>query len=305
MSTWQKLLQLFYQYKTDILLYTEDNKLKGFISHDDFTGNLSDLENINPELLFFVKKIYDADQILTYLENSGVSHEGKKVLPVINKKFNFFDLWNRVDIIKAWENIGVETRATSREELKENSGQNKKSLNQKLAMLAMETLPIGMLALDTSGKQLFYNEDWLALKKKYPRELTTKRIIQNAKNFMAEEVYKSKVNLCATFHLHTIIQGDLVKMRLIRHKNSTIGYLFWYPEASVSELSVSTALPDSENKETDFYQGKSLKEILNEKEKQILIWAIEKAKGKIGDAAKILGVPRQTFSYRYDRLHKK
>ena len=299
MSTWQKILQFFYQYKTDILLYTEDGKIKGFISHDDFTGNLSDLESISSELLFFVKKVIDIDQVLHSLEKSEVYHENKKALPMINEKFAFVALWNRVDIIKAWENIDVETRRVSREEVKESRGEHKKSLDHKLAMLAMETLPIGMLALDTVGKQLFYNEDWLALKKKYPRELTTKRIIQNAKNFMAEEVYKSEVNLRATFHLNTIIPGDLIKMRFIRHNNITVGYLFWHPETSITEL------PNLANKEIDVYEGKSLKEILNEKEKQILIWAMEKAKGKIGDAANILGVPRQTFSYRYDRLHKK
>ncbi len=294
MSTWQNLLKIFYQYKTNIILYVKGKKLKGFILRDHFTENLSDIDSINQVFDSFVIAFKDIDQALMYLEHDGIIHEGRQVVPVVNQKFNFIGLWNRLNIIKSLEDIPLFDK---NDILEKNEDQS--SFNHKLAMLALEVLPIGMLALDTSGNQLLYNEDWLALKKKYPRELKTKHIIQCAKEAMANEVHKPEVNFAMTFSLDKIIDGHIIKMKLICNANTTIGYLFWN-----SEINLISQQSDSSIKETSSYEGKSLKEILHEKEKQILSWALKRAKGKVSDAAKILKVPRQTFSYRYARYHK-
>ena len=303
-NSWQKLLRIFYQYAAEVLLYIESGKLKGLVFRQDFSEDLSDLASINPSLDSFVTKIKDIDEALAHLERSQAEQEGKKVIPALNKDFDLIGLWSRLEIIQAWEDVpSVKKWQPQKEGGKPDQGGSKDihheeksqiSLNQKLAMLAMEALPIGMLAMDTLGNQLFYNEDWLALKKKHPRILTTKRILQSAKEMMAREAHKTAMNLNATFVLNDIIRDDVLKMRLIRDKNSTIGYLFWYPEALTKRVS----------KTSETYEGKSLKKILADKEKQILAWAMDKAKGKISEAAKILGVPRQTFAYRYDKHRK-
>ena len=312
-NSWQKLLRIFYQYTAEVLLYVEGGKLKGLVSRQDFSEDLSDLGSISPSLDSFVTKIKDIDEALAHLEKSQAEQAGKKVIPAVNKEFDLIGLWSRLEIIQAWEDLpsvpspSVKKWHPQKEGVKPDQGGSKEihheekkqiSLNQKLAMLAMEALPIGMLALDTLGNQLFYNEDWLALKKKHPRILTTKRILQSAKEMMAREAHKTAMNLNATFILNDIIQDDILKMRLIRDKNSTIGYLFWYPEAIMKRASKTS------HKDTETYEGKSLKKILADKEKQILAWAMDKAKGKISEAAKILGVPRQTFAYRYEKHRK-
>ena len=303
MSSSQNLLKLFYKYSSDTILYLKDGKLKGYITRQDVTESLSNISDINTDLVSFVHEINDMDKILNFLEESKIIEGNKKRIPVINKKFEFIGLWERVDVIKSWEdiptiakwNMGTSTDketypAPPQENISGNGG-----LGQKLALLAIETLPIGMLAISILGEEILCNEDWLNLKRKYPKELTTKNIIYKAKNAMAEEAFKKDETFSnMTFCLDSILKDQNIKMRLIRNKNKTIGYLFWKPESGPDPLQRSSSTGYS-------YKGRGLKDILTHEEKSVLKWAIENAGGHIGKAAKMIGVSKQTFGYKYKK----
>ena len=306
MNSSQSLLRLFYKYRTDAILYLEDGKLKGYVKKQEVTESLSDISEATTDPVSLVHSVDDVDQALNFLEGSKIVENNKKQIPVINKKFNFVGLWERVDVIRSWENIPTITKwnvghkvdnkidpMSAQESIPENDG-----LNQKLAYLAMETLPIGMLAVSTLGEEILCNEDWLYLKKKHPKELTTKNIIYKAKNAMTEEAFKkNKTSPNMIFYLNNILKDQEVRMRLIRNKNKTIGYLFWKPEVhSNSEQKLFSIQP--------IYHGKNLDNIMAQTEKNILTWALEKTEGHISNASKILGVSRQNFWYKYRKHFK-
>ena len=116
---------------------------------------------------------------------------------------------------------------------------------------------------------------------------------------MAEEAFKEDtVSPNMIFYLDNILKEQKLKMRLIRNKNKTIGYLFWDSESGFESASKSS-------KGSVSYEGKTLNDILAEEEKNILKWAMDKAEGHISNAAKMIGVPRQTFGYKYKKYFKK
>ena len=173
MSSPQSLLRLFYQYSCETILYLKDGKLKGYIQKQEVTESLSDISRTNVDLTSLVHRIEDMDQILSFLERSSIVKDNKKRIPIINKRFKFVDLWERVDLIRSWEDIpkiekwdlktkvrqDTEPAPTQDESTYENG-----VLSQKLALLAMETLPIGMLAVSALGEEILCNEGLASFK---------------------------------------------------------------------------------------------------------------------------------------------
>ena len=64
---------------------------------------------------------------------------------------------------------------------------------------------------------------------------------------------------------------------------------------------VGTALYAASEGSAEF-SGKTLPDILAAEEARAMAWAMAEANGNQSDAALLLGIPRQTFNYRYRKL---
>ncbi len=307
METWQILLRFFYQYISTALLYIEEGKIKGIILRQELVEKLSDLEsgNINISLNNLVHKIKDLNELLSYYNKHHVKQDGDKVMPVINKNLKFVGFWKYAELIKSWENL-PDIQPWDPKKLKKNDGISKTEKEEQreeiafpnnlasLTILAMETLPMGILAIDTKGNKLFCNEDWLILKKKNPMQLKTDVILKKAKKLMVQYAFKKSIDFKIEFHLDDILPNVGLSMKFIRNQNKTVGYLFW------ADHSLEIKFNKDRNR---MYKKKSLDAILMEEEKKILNWAFREKSGDTMKAAKMLGISKKKFVQRYNKYY--
>ena len=61
---------------------------------------------------------------------------------------------------------------------------------------------------------------------------------------------------------------------------------------------------ENEAKSSGFL-GRTLPDIVSQEEKRAILWALEQAGGNRSNAAMLLGIPRQTFSYKMQKYFKK
>jgi len=218
-------------------------------------------------------------------------------------------------------------------------GKGKRVIDQpaNLSIQALEALPIPMMAIDTKGKVLFFNQDWEIMQDKESK-LEAVSLMNYAKDEMAKLAFEGKLTIHSTLEFTSIYPGKIIKMKSLlsdqtantdkKHESRPLatGYIFWVINDSIntkedSELSVNVG---GQNKSKGFlendhakqvsaqnsttgedqkeeYSGRTLNDILANEEKKVLAWAMQKAGKNQSHAATILGIPRQTFAYRYKK----
>ena len=105
-----------------------------------------------------------------------------------------------------------------------------------------------------------------------------------------------------TIDIRGILRSRVIKVRPIRPDSEDVmpaGYLFWLEPAPLD----NHQYPGTE-KNAATYSGRTLPEILEDEERRALIWAMEQAGGNQSNAAMLLGIPRQTFSYKWKKLSR-
>jgi|GEM_PF-2281792 len=183
-----------------------------------------------------------------------------------------------------------------------------------VSIKTLEALPIPMLALDTRGEVLFYNQDWVKLQQQNRETLGVKRLMRVTRDIMAKMAFDGNLEIDSVLNLPDSPPGYLLQMKSIlgddEPRARVIGYIFWIEHASRPAPPGHTpqATADAPQKKKSpaqtgpDYSGKTLVELLEAEEKKIIQWAMEHTGHNQSNAAMLLGIPRQTFSYRYHRL---
>jgi len=184
-----------------------------------------------------------------------------------------------------------------------------------IATVALETLPIPMMALDTKGSLLFYNQEWKDIELQNP-EFNHQVIMNRARDIMAKLAFEGKLSKDSVIKLESKSHNLMTEMKSLQKysqgKSQVFGYLFWIIPQSTERLNAPIVQPHSQPKkikpadhhltEIEDYYGKTLRDILLEKEKKVLLWAMKESDGNQTNAAMLAGIPRQTFAYRYNKL---
>lgn len=207
---------------------------------------------------------------------------------------------------------------------------------QELSTLALEALSIPMIALDTRGNLLFYNHEWNEF---FDKDFDIMALMKTAKNRMAEMAFAGELEVDSLLEIDDFTPGLPIRMKTIRNDQKSppevIGYIFWVetrakaragdprsePPKSTPKPQIKTARkPDGQphdiesspakaapekNNDSKRFLGRTLPEILEEEERLVLTWAMQEAGNNQSNAAMLLGIPRQTFAYRYKKLFGK
>ena len=187
-----------------------------------------------------------------------------------------------------------------------------------LAILTIETLPLPLLAADPNGKELFFNTDWRELNKAHLSALGTQYLINFAKERMAQLALDGALDVKDTIELDVLPDNNIVKMRVIRKDTKAIGYLFWImqraqkPEKAqtlgdikVQALTKKDRVSIENEAKSSGFLGRTLPDIVSQEEKRAILWALKQSGGNRSNAAMLLGIPRQTFSYKMQKYFKK
>lgn len=204
---------------------------------------------------------------------------------------------------------------------KQSSVNQDNSLNGQLAIMTMEALPIPMLACDTRGEELFLNQDWQLFLKQKKDKLKTPILLEQAKKIMvrlakANTLDSENAMVVENFSAYSVAEKKFlpynvflkaIRMQISASEQKTIGYLFYIvrdaqEKENVSAVGKQEALAA---KDSASYSGKTLPEIIKEKEKDVLLWAYHQAGENQSNAAMLLGIPRQTFSYKFNKYFQK
>lgn len=204
---------------------------------------------------------------------------------------------------------------------KQSSVNQDNSLNGQLAIMTMEALPIPMLACDTRGEELFLNQDWQLFLKQKKDKLKTPILLEQAKKIMvrlakANTLDSQNAMVVENFSAYSVAEKKFlpynvflkaIRMQISASEQKTIGYLFYIvrdaqEKENVSAVGKQEALAA---KDSASYSGKTLPEIIKEKEKDVLLWAYHQAGENQSNAAMLLGIPRQTFSYKFNKYFQK
>lgn len=176
----------------------------------------------------------------------------------------------------------------------------------KLAIHTLEAIALPLLALDTEGNELFLNEEWIKLQRVYGAALSSPELMEQTRQAVAKDAIRGTLNVDKVWRLHVPLKDKNLFVRRIRdEKNIIIGYLFWAPEAPVE---INSALPKVSPAAIDMlsekYEGKSFQEVIQAEEKKLLLWAYQESGESMTNAAALLGMPRQTFSYKFHKYFK-
>ncbi|MDH4199536.1 MAG: hypothetical protein OEV66_04065 [Spirochaetia bacterium] len=184
-----------------------------------------------------------------------------------------------------------------------------------ITIKTLEALPIPMVALDTRGEVLFYNKDWVNLQKKFKDSLGVSGLMRISRDLMAKLAFEGILQIDSVLELPGSPKGYQIKMKSIlgdaKNQSKVFGYVFWaeiVPEQSAHPGAIGTkhASFDTEKHSPDIeYSGKTLVELLHDEERKIMQWAMAQTGDNQSNAAMLLGIPRQTFSYRYHKLFSK
>ncbi|MES0489235.1 MAG: helix-turn-helix domain-containing protein [Leptospirales bacterium] len=354
----QQLLRTFFRYEVSlILLFNEKKSIEGAFFKSDIESLMSDLESVQLAEAPPLRELSDLESLLELFQQYGVLQDNIRVLPAVDFFFEVQGLLGRREIIDAWgeleeaeqliefepsrkkpsfsEPVDIKKIITKTPKPKiiisqagsEPSPQVEKvfqgfqtslDANPNLSLLALEALPLPMLAVDLKGKTLFFNNDWDSFRVKYPH-LETLDLMDKAKDKMARMAFEGDLTIQSTLEFSDFVPRAILKMRSLLDERGSrptvIGYLFWIDrDQATSKLLANSSSPEETEKPVSSqvllsaqpehrtgYSGKSLNDILADEEKKALSWAITEADGNQTSAAALLGLPRQTFAYRYKK----
>lgn len=214
------------------------------------------------------------------------------------------------------ENMAKDIKASTQEK-----GDNEsQSLQLQLLTLSMEALPIPMLSCSTTGEELFLNSDWDFFRKQKTVLLQTSALLENAKQKMIELARQDKLDIHAPMEIENFSAYNTHSKKFSLYKiflrpmriptqdeqketGKTIGYLFYILPDNAREQEETRAASKNNSvenkKKKEAFLGRTLPDILGEKEKEVLLWAYHEAGENQSNAAMLLGIPRQTYAYKF------
>jgi hypothetical protein len=174
----------------------------------------------------------------------------------------------------------------------------------RLAINTLAALELPLMACDGNGSELFHNRAFGDLRRKYASSLDSTALLKKAKDAIAESALKGDLDIDRPVKLRANMHGYAIFCKAIRDFDNPSaraqGYIFWL-EAVAAPASV-TADWSARSEEGSSFAGRTLPEILAAEESRAMAWAMREANGNQSDAALLLGIPRQTFNYRYRKL---
>lgn len=186
--------------------------------------------------------------------------------------------------------------------------------NGRMAINTLAALDIPLLACHGSGSEIFHNRSFQDVRLRDAMHLKTEDLVLRAKDAIAESALKGDLDIDKAVKLKQAPRGYACYCKAIRDyenpSSRAFGYIFWLtPTSPPSPLSTAwrggeeagTALYSAAEGSAEF-TGKTLPEILAAEETRAMAWAMAEANGNQSDAALLLGIPRQTFNYRYRKL---
>ena len=239
MKEWVSLTRLFFKYGVETIICIQGKQILGIIEKSLVIEKSNQLEQDSRDgLRSIVRKQTSIDSLLNTFYQYAVLHNQRKVLPVINSRGKFIQLWGYQELLAQLGYLSIDNKSTvEKSDLTQGENLEKDQTNkmsqQFLVELVLETLPIRLLTLGLSGDILFYNTDWSELEKKYPDLLSTKVIFREAKKKMlhyaleGEQLASSEIDPDMTFPLTVLPCKKVIQMKFIHSNDKVIGYLFW------------------------------------------------------------------------------
>ncbi len=330
----QKIMGFFFRYETEILLFAHQS-IRALVTRTDMTSQMSEISQDTTRLP--LRRITGTDILLDIFSAYAVEYGSRTVLPVLNSALEIETFVTR-DNLSDWMKSGINTRPIipklpdapadplnthqeilsagfdflADEEAEIEPEQTVEQISprpegislpkstvggkmEQLAIAALETLTLPMLACNAKGQEIFYNEEWDEIRRKYRDSLSCGRLFSLAREKITEAWMDNFASASPVIILPGFVPGFSITMRAIEKRDEkdqsiTEGYLFWllrHEEIKLQALS------------TDNFSGLTLPEITAEAEKRAIVWAMEQTDGNQSNAAMLLGIPRQTFSYKF------
>ena len=166
------------------------------------------------------------------------------------------------------------------------------------ALLTLETLPFPLFAISLNEKEIFKNEDWMDLEHNHQPILSKENLIRILKDQLASQIMSSSFKETETLRLPNFLAEKDLCCRIIHEKipggTMPIGYLLWIENHAKMEIDEH---PSGQQVSLQQFTKK-----LKAEERSLLLGALEQSGGNHSEAARVLGIPRQTFSYRLRKL---
>lgn len=176
--------------------------------------------------------------------------------------------------------------------------------NGRMAVNTLAALDIPLLACHGSGTEIFHNRAFQDIRLRDAIHLKSEDLVMRAKDAIAESALKGELDIDKAVKLKQAPRGYACYCKAIRDYENpasrAFGYIFWLVPATPVPAK-TTALYSVAEGSAEF-TGKTLPEILAAEEARAMAWAMTEANGNQSDAALLLGIPRQTFNYRYRKL---
>ncbi len=171
----------------------------------------------------------------------------------------------------------------------------------RLAINTLAALDLPLMACDGVGSEIFHNRAFAEIRMRDAINLKSEDLVLRAKDAITESALKGELDIEKAVKIKAGPRGYDVLCKAIRNfddpTSRAVGYIFWL---------IPHVLPGPQLYTTDSatgdYAGKTLPEILAAEESKAMAWAMREADGNQSDAALLLGIPRQTFNYRYRKL---
>ena len=189
----------------------------------------------------------------------------------------------------------------------------------RLAINTLAALDLPLMACDGAGNEIFHNRAFADIRLRDAMNLKSDDLVHRAKDAITESALKGELDIEKAVKIKAGPRGFDVLCKAIRNfddpTSRAVGYIFWLVARDAHKLAEAWmpagepgthTLPGPQlyaaDAATGDYSGKTLPEILASEEAKAMAWAMREADGNQSDAALLLGIPRQTFNYRYRKL---
>lgn len=184
--------------------------------------------------------------------------------------------------------------------------------NGRMAINTLAALDIPLLACYGNGGEIFHNRPFQDIRMRDAHAVKSDELVRRAKDAIADSALKGELDIEKPVRLRQGPRGYDCFCKAIRDFDNpaakAIGYIFWFRERTPEPFLAAGNAPGdstplySASPGTAGFAGKTLPEILAAEEARAMAWAMSEANGNQSDAALLLGIPRQTFNYRYRKL---
>jgi len=179
----------------------------------------------------------------------------------------------------------------------------------RLAINTLAALDLPLMACDGAGTELFHNRAYGDIKLRDARHLKSTEMVVRAKDAITESALAGDLDIDKAVALKEGPRGYKIFCKAIRdYDNPTaraVGYIFWLTSPPIPLSTAWRGGAEGGGEAGANYSGQTLPDILAAEEAKAMAWAMREAADNQSDAALLLGIPRQTFNYRYRRLMKK